>query len=373
MTNYYEILGVEENAGKDEIKSAFRKKARELHPDVNKAPHAEEQFKELGKAYETLMDDEKRAMYDRYGEEGLKNAGYANSGPFDFGFGNINDIFESFFGGFGGFGHTHDPSAPQRGSDLRLDIELEFKEAAFGVEKEISVSHLEHCEVCSGSGAEPGTRPTVCTTCGGSGQIRQVQQTILGQFAQVSACTACHGKGQVVSSPCKACKGKGVKEVEKKITIKIPAGVDNGSKIRIANEGDAGANQGRSGDLYVVLYVKNLKNFKRDGYNVYSELEISVPQAVLGDKVPVETLEGLYELNIPQGVESGAVQVIKGQGIPYLNSPSHRGDHFVIIKVLTPKKLSSEEKQIYAKLYELAMNKKHTESFVDKVKNVIGS
>lgn len=196
--DYYEILGVGKNAEKDEIKGAFRKKARQYHPDVNKAHDAEEKFKELGKAYETLMDDEKRSLYDRYGEDGLKNAGFGSSGPFDGGFGDLNDIFNSFFGGMGGFGFSQrqvDPNAPQRGDDLRTDIEIEFEEAVFGVEKEVKIDHLENCEACKGTGAEPGSKPTTCPTCGGSGKVQQTTQTILGHFTQVTTCPACNGAG----------------------------------------------------------------------------------------------------------------------------------------------------------------------------------
>lgn len=378
MTNFYEVLGLDQNASKDEIKASFRKQARELHPDVNSAENAEEQFKELGKAYETLMDDEKRALYDRYGEDGLKSAGYNNSGPFDFGFGNLNDIFESFFGGmegFGGFGFggSSNPNAPKRGADLRLDIQLEFKDAIFGVEKEITIDHLERCKSCSGSGAEPGSNPTTCPTCGGSGHVQQVTRTPLGSFTQVGVCSACRGKGKVISNPCKKCKGQGNLEVEKKLTIKIPAGVDDGSKIRISGEGDVGLNGGQTGDLYIVVHVKSHKHFKRDGYNIFTDLEISIPQAVLGDEISVETIHGDRTLTVPNGIQTGEMLSIKEAGVPVINNDKVRGDHYFLVKVLTPKKLSSEEKEIYAKLYELTTNKKYSKTFVDKFKNVLNS
>ena len=286
MTDYYEILEVSREATKDEIKSAFRKKARTLHPDVNKAPDAEEKFKELGKAYETLMDDNKRATYDRYGEDGLKNAGFDTGGPFSGGFGDLNDIFSSFFGGMGGFGFgggAHDPNAPVEGDDLRLDIEIDFKQAVFGCEKEIKFDHLENCPECGGTGAEKGSQPITCPTCHGTGQVKQVTRTPLGSFAQITTCPDCQGRGQKISQPCKACKGHGKIQKEKKINIKIPAGVDNMSKIRVAREGDAGTNGGPNGDLYVVLHVKPSSDFKREGNDVYSRLDISPAQAVLGD------------------------------------------------------------------------------------------
>ena len=217
MTDYYEILEVSREATKEEIKSAFRKKARTLHPDVNKAPDAEEKFKELGKAYETLMDDNKRATYDRYGEDGLKDAGFSTNGPFDAGFGDLNDIFSSFFGGMGGFGFggRPDPNAPIEGDDLRLDIEIDFEQAVFGCEKEIKFDHLELCPECRGTGAEKGSQPVTCPTCHGTGQVKQVMRTPLGSIAQIVSCPDCHGKGKKISSPCKACKGHGKVQKEK--------------------------------------------------------------------------------------------------------------------------------------------------------------
>ena len=373
MTDYYEILEVSREATKDEIKSAFRKKARTLHPDVNKAPDAEEKFKELGKAYETLMDDNKRATYDRYGEDGLKNAGFDTGGPFSGGFGDLNDIFSSFFGGMGGFGFgggVHDPNAPVEGDDLRLDIEIDFKQAVFGCEKEIKFDHLENCPECGGTGAEKGSQPITCPTCHGTGQVKQVTRTPLGSFAQITTCPDCQGRGQKISQPCKTCKGHGKIQKEKKINIKIPAGVDNMSKIRVAREGDAGTNGGPNGDLYVVLHVKPSNDFKREGNDVYSRLDISPAQAVLGDEIIVKTLDGEQKITVHAGVQSGNSIKIKGAGIPYIQRPSQRGDHIVVVAVKTPVKISDEEKTLYKKLYELQTNKKQKTSVMDKVKGV---
>lgn len=360
MTDYYEILGVSKDASKDEIKSAFRRKARTLHPDVNKAPDAEEKFKELGKAYETLMDDNKRATYDRYGEDGLKNAGFDTNGPFAGGFGDLNDIFNSFFGGMGGFGFggRPDPNAPVEGDDLRLDIEIDFEQAVFGCEKEIKFDHLEVCSSCSGTGAEKGSQPVTCPTCKGSGQVQQVMRTPLGSIAQIVTCPDCHGKGKKISNPCKACKGHGKLQKEKKINIKIPAGVDNMSKIRVSHEGDAGSNGGPAGDLYVVLHVKSSDYFKREGNDVYSRLDITPAQAALGDEVVVKTLDGEQKITVQAGVQSGNSIKIKGAGVPYIARPSQRGDHVVIVAVKTPTKLSDEERNLYRKLYEIQNNKK---------------
>ena len=374
MTDYYEILGVSKDASKDEIKSAFRRKARTLHPDVNKAPDAEEKFKELGKAYETLMDDNKRATYDRYGEDGLKNAGFDTGGPFAGGFGDLNDIFNSFFGGMGGFGFggRPDPNAPVEGDDLRLDIEIDFEQAVFGTEKEIKFDHLENCPSCGGTGAEKGSKPVTCPTCHGSGQVQQVTRTPLGSFAQIVTCPDCHGTGKKIMNPCKDCKGQGKVQKEKKINVKIPAGVDNMSKIRVSGEGDAGTNGGPAGDLYVVLHVKASDYFKRDGNNVYSRLDITPAQAALGDEVVVKTLNGEQKIVVQPGIQSGNSIKIKGAGVPFIQRPSQRGDHIVIVAVKTPTKLSDEELSLYRRLYELQNNQKTKQqaTIMDKVKGV---
>lgn len=374
MADFYETLGVEKNAGKDEIKGAFRKLARQYHPDVNKAHDAEEKFKELGKAYETLMDDDKRSLYDRYGEDGLKNAGFDNGGPFAGGFGDLNDIFNSFFGGFGFSQRQADPNAPQQGDDLRIDIQLEFEEAVFGVNKELKIDHLETCEACKGSGSEPGSKPTTCPTCGGAGKVQQTTQTILGHFTQVTTCPDCQGKGVKIQNPCKACKGYGRIEKEKTIELKIPAGVDNGSKMRLSNEGDAGKNGGPQGDLYVVLHTKPSDYYKREGVNVFTKLEISPSQAVLGDEITIKTLEGEKEIAVHSGTQHGQAIKIKGAGVPHLGRSNQKGDHIVVVEIKTPTHLSDEEKQLYKKLYEINTKKKYheKESLIDKVKGAFG-
>ncbi len=371
MSDYYEILGIDKNATKEEIKSAFRKKAKEYHPDVNKSPDAEEKFKELGKAYETLMDDNKRATYDRYGEDGLKNAGYDTSGPFAGGFGDLNDIFESFFGGFGFSSQATNPNGPQNGADLRLNLQIEFEEAVFGVKKEVKITHLETCDECSGTGAQKGSKPQTCPTCGGTGRIQQVTQTPLGSFRQITTCPKCHGSGKINVNPCPKCHGDGRLEVERTITLNIPAGVDNGSRIGLAQEGNCGKNGGRTGDLLVVIYVKEHKKFKRDGFDIYSPVEISFPQAALGDTIEVDTLDGKKELVIPQGVVQDKILQIKGAGVPYLGNATKRGNHNFVVKIKTPQNLSAEEKQLYTKLKEINCNKKTSSKFIDKMKNVL--
>ena len=372
MADYYEILGVAKDATKDQIKSAFRKKARVLHPDVNKAPDAEEKFKELGKAYEVLMDDDKRQMYERYGEDGLKNSGYDSQGPFAGGFGDLSEIFNSFFGG--GFGFSQrDPNAPQQGDDLRVNIELTFEEAVFGTTKEIKVDHLETCSECNGTGAKKGSKPQKCSTCGGSGQVKQSIRTPMGSFAQITTCPHCHGKGVVVTDPCPNCKGAGMVTKEKKLELKIPAGVDTGSKMRLAGEGDAGKNGGPAGDLYVVLYVKESDYFKRDGYNVFTSLQITPAQAALGDDVKIKTLTGERTITIPAGTQSHETLKLKGEGISQVGHSSQKGDHIVVFDVVIPnaKKLSEEERNLYKRLYELNTGKKSGEGLLEKLKQTV--
>ncbi len=374
--DYYQILEVEKNASKDDIKKAFRQKARKLHPDVNKEPDAEEKFKELGRAYETLMDDDKRALYDQYGEDGLKNAGYSGQGPFDFGFGDINDIFASFFGGMGGGfgGYRENPNAPKRGADLRMDIQIDFMDAMAGIEKEIKIQHTEHCEECNGSGFDKNAKETVCKTCGGQGRVQQNVRSILGSFTSVTTCPKCHGTGKSPESFCKKCKGEGGILKDKTLKIKIPKGVDTGSKIRLSNEGNAGKNGGNPGDLYIVLHVKESEKFIRDGADIHTILEISPAQAVLGDKVTVETIDGMVEMNVPNGIQNLDKLLLKGRGVPFLGSNDQRGNHYVTVKIITPKKISKDEEKLYKALYDI--QKKDAESnksgIMEKVKTALG-
>ena len=374
MADYYEILGVSKDASKDEIKSAFRKKARELHPDVNKAPDAEEKFKELGKAYETLSDDNKRATYDQYGEDGLKNAGFDTGGPFAGGFGDLNDIFESFFGGFGGFGFggSMNPNAPQQGRDLRYNLKITFEDAVFGANKEIKFQHSETCPDCNGTGAQKGTSKKTCPHCNGSGQVQKVTRTPLGNFAQITTCPHCNGSGEIIDQPCKTCEGHRQIYKERKLDVKIPAGIDNLSKMRVSGEGDCGINGGPNGDLFIVIQVTPSNYYKRDGIHIFTELEISPVQAVMGDVVTIKTLDGDKEIQIPAGSQHGNPIKIKGAGVPIISKPSQRGDHIVLLKIKIPEKLNEEERNLYGKLYELQTGKQPQidKSIMSKVKGV---
>ena len=369
--DYYEILGVEKNASKDDIKKAFRQKARQYHPDVNKAPDAAEKFKEIGKAYETLSDDGKREIYDRYGEDGLQNAGF-NPNAFDMGDIDLSDIFSSFFGGgfSGGFSSTRHANAPQRGEDLRLDIEIEFLEACFGLEKEIKIRHLEPCEQCSGTGTQKDAKDTVCPTCGGAGRVQQSTRTILGSFTSVTTCPTCHGSGKNPKSFCRSCNGLGAVEKEKKITIKIPHGIEHGSKMRVANEGNCGKNGGRCGDLYVVIHVKPSREFARNGFDIYTELEITTPQAVIGDEIKIKTIHGETIATIPPGIQNDEKITLKGQGVPYLGSETQKGNHYINVKVTIPKKISPQEEKLYRELFVIS-KQQQKDGIIDKVKQAL--
>jgi molecular chaperone DnaJ len=354
--DYYDILGVNRAADKEEIKRAYRRLARKYHPDVNKEPGAEERFKEINRAYEVLSEPETRSRYDRFGEAGVSGA--AASGFQDLGdIGGFADIFESFFSGFGGMGTQTTAgrrrSGPSRGDDLRLDLKLEFREAVFGGEKEIRISHLETCEVCSGTGAKPGTRPRTCSTCSGSGQVRRVTRTPFGSFTQVSVCPTCNGTGQVIEDKCEACEGKGQKQVTKKLKITIPAGVDDGTRLRVASEGDTGQRGGPPGDLYVYLFVNADPEFQRDGINVLSAIQISYLQAILGCRIQVNTVDGPEELTIPPGTQPNTVLKLENRGVPRLGNPVSRGDHLITVGIEIPNRLTAEERELLEKLAKI--------------------
>lgn len=351
--DYYDVLGVSRSADQEEIKRAYRRLARKYHPDVNKDPGAEDTFKEINRAYEILSEPEIRARYDRFGEAGV--GGAAAGGYPDFGdVGGFADIFESFFGGFGGgAGQVGRRRSPTRGDDLRLDLKLDFKEAVFGGEKEIKISHLETCSTCKGSGAKPGTRPSTCGTCGGTGQVRRATRTPFGSFTQVSACPTCNGSGEVIEDRCESCGGSGQIQETKKLKITIPAGVDNGTRLRVSSEGDAGLRGGPAGDLYVYLFVSEDPAFKRDGINILSDLRISYLQAILGSKLSIDTVDGPVELEIPAGTQPGTVLTLENHGVPKLGNPVSRGDHLITVQVNIPTRLKPEERELVEKLAEI--------------------
>lgn len=349
MADYYDLLGVARDADPDTLKRAYRRLARQYHPDVNKDPGAEDRFKEIGRAYEVLSDPQTRGRYDQFGEAGLGGGG----GMPDMGdMGGFADLFETFFSGFGGAapGQGSRRRGPNQGDDLRLDLTISFQEAVFGVEKEVQVRHLETCNTCQGSGAKPGSGPTSCGTCGGSGQVRRATRTPFGNFTQVAACPTCEGSGQVIADPCNACGGQGLQQVRKKLRINIPAGVDSGTRLRVANEGNGGQRGGPSGDLYVFLTVQPSPGLRRDGIHINSEVTLNYLQAILGDTIEVVTVDGHEQLEIPPGTQPGAVITLQGKGVPKLGNPVARGNHLFSIKVQLPTKLNGEERQLLEQL-----------------------
>jgi molecular chaperone DnaJ len=359
--DYYETLGVARDADKDEIKSAYRRLARKYHPDVNKEAGAEERFKEINRAYEVLSEPEVRARYDRFGPDGV-NAG-AGVGYQDVGdMGGFADIFESIFSGFAGGGmggpaqqQQRRRSGPVRGDDLQLDLKLDFREAVFGGEKQIRIAHLETCEVCTGTGAKPGTRPRTCSTCTGSGQVRRVTRTPFGSFTQVSTCPTCNGTGMVIEDKCDACGGKGTNQVAKQLKITIPAGVYDGLRLRIPGEGDAGQRSGPAGDLYVQLTVNEDKEFQREDLNIRSTITISYLQAILGCRLQVNTVDGPEELTILPGTQPYTVFPLENHGVPKLGNPVSRGDQLVtvLIDIPNPTKLTPEERKLLEELAKI--------------------
>ncbi|MEL6776494.1 MAG: molecular chaperone DnaJ [Cyanobacteria bacterium J06597_16] len=353
--DYYETLGVSRNAEQDEIKRAYRKLARKYHPDVNKEDGAEETFKEVSRAYEVLSEPEMRGRYDRFGEAGVGGAASAGAGGFqDFqDMGGFADIFESFFNGFSGQPGQQRRRGPMRGDDLRLNLKLDFKEAVFGGEKEIRISHLETCETCKGSGAKPGTRPRTCSTCNGAGQVRRATRTPFGIFNQVSACPTCNGTGEVVEDRCETCGGSGQKQTNKKLKITVPAGVENGTRLRVSGEGDAGKRSGPAGDLYVYLVVNEDAKFKRDGINILSDLKVSYLQAILGCELEVETVDGPVALQVPSGTQPNTVLSLDGRGVPRLGNPVSRGKHLITVKVDIPTRIKADERDLLVKLAEV--------------------
>ena len=373
--DYYEILGVAREADKEEIKQAYRRLARKYHPDVNSETGAEERFKEINLAYEVLSETETRARYDRFGEAGVSSAAGA-AGFQDFGdMGGFADIFESFFSGFSGGAPGGQQTArrrggPVRGDDLRLDLKLDFREAVFGGEKEIRISHLETCTNCSGSGAKPGTRPHTCSTCSGAGQVRRATRTPFGSFTQVSVCPTCNGTGQVVEEKCEVCGGDGQRQETKKLKITIPAGVDNGTRLRVSGEGDAGQRNGPAGDLYVYLFINEDAEFRREGINILSEIEVSYLQAILGSRLEINTVDGTEELIIPPGTQPNTVLTLENRGVPKLGNPVSRGDHLITISVDIPTRTSVEERELLEKLAKIRgdrVGKGGIEGFFGKV------
>ena len=356
--DYYEVLGVSQDASKSEIKKAYRKLALKYHPDKNPDKDAEERFKEISEAYAVLYDDEKRRMYDQFGHAGIdqrysaedifRGADFGDifrGMGFDFGF---DDIFERFFGHRMGFDRDRSYRR-RRGADLRYDIEITLEDAYKGLETEISVPRNETCDTCNGSGAKPGTNPKKCPQCGGSGQVSSSRRTAFGMFTQVTTCSRCRGKGEFIEEPCHKCKGAGIIQQTRGIELKIPRGVEGGSQLRLAGEGEAG--DAGCGDLYIVIHIKKHPSFNRRGDDLHTVKEVSYPEAALGTRVDVETLEDVIDLKIPEGTQNGGVLRIKGKGMPSLHGRGY-GDLFVEVNVVVPKKISKKAKKLLEDLRE---------------------
>ncbi len=365
--DYYEVLGVSRDASQEEIKKAFRRLARQYHPDVNRSPDAESRFKEINEAYEVLSDEQKRAAYDRYGHSGAQGGFGAE------GFSDISDIFNEFFSGFAR-ANAQTRRSPRRGADLRYDLKIDFLEAVFGTEKEIEIVRNETCPRCNGSGAEPGTTPVRCRTCNGTGEVRRVQQSILGSFVSVATCPTCNGTGEVITTPCRQCGGRKQVRVTRTLVVTIPPGVDTGTQIRLNGEGEPGINGGQPGNLYVVINVAPHPFFRRKDEDIIVEISINIAQAALGDEIEVPTVDGKEKLIIPAGTQSGSVFRLKGKGVPHLRR-STRGDQIVIVTVQVPQSLTAEQKRLFMELAKTLGKEvvpQQEKGFFDKLRDAFG-
>lgn len=361
--DYYEVLGVSKSATKDEMKKAYRKLSKQYHPDINKDPDATDKFKEISEAYEVLTDDQKRAQYDQFGHTD-PNQGFGGS-DFGGGFG-FDDIFSSIFGGGG---RRRDPNAPRQGADLQYTMTLSFEEAVFGKDTTIEIPREETCDTCNGSGAKPGTKPETCKHCNGSGQLNVEQNTPFGRIVNRRVCNHCSGTGKMIKHKCSTCGGAGKVQNRKKISVKIPAGVDDGQQLRVSGQGEPGFNGGPSGDLYVVFQVRSHEFFERDGDDIYCEMPLTFAQAALGDEVEVPTLHGKVKLKVPAGTQTGTKFRMKGKGVANVRGYG-QGDQHIIIRVLTPTNITEKQKELLRDFAEISggLPDEHEESFFDKVK-----
>lgn len=362
--DYYEVLGLQKGASKDEIKKAYRKLSKQYHPDINKEADAADKFKEIAEAYEVLSDEQKRAHYDQFGHAD-PNAGFGGGGFSGGGFGGFEDIFSSFFGG----GRRQDPNAPRKGDDLQFRMNITFEEAIFGKETEVEIPREENCEPCNGTGAKPGTTPQSCSQCGGAGEINQAVDTPFGRMMNRRTCPSCRGAGKIIVEKCTTCRGNGKVQKRKKIKVTIPAGVDDGQQLRVAGQGEPGYNGGPSGDLYIVFSVRDHEYFERDGDDIYYELKLTFPQAALGDDIEVPTVHGKVKLKIPAGTQSGAQFRIKDKGVKNVHGYGI-GHQYVIVKVVTPTKLTEKQKQLLREFAEISgdIPEEQGSSLFDKIK-----
>lgn len=367
--DYYEVLGVSKNASEEEVKSAYRRKAKESHPDLHPEDKAAEQrFKEINEAYETLSDANKRARYDQFGHDGPSMGGGGFDGFGGFGF---DSIFDTFFGGGGA---SQRRTGPERGNDLRYDLTITFEEAAFGVKKEFRFQRTENCETCKGSGAKAGTSPERCSACSGTGSVRMTQNSLFGQVVTQRPCGACGGTGQIIAEKCAKCGGSGRVRVARTATVNVPAGIDNGQIIPMTGQGEPGARGGPSGDLYVYVTVKPHRFFKRDGFNLFCEMPLSITQAALGGEIEIPTLEGPMKHSVPEGTQSGEEFRFRGKGIQMLRGGG-KGDLYVKVNVDVPKRLSETQKELLRKFEDSLTGKEYEtrKSFLERMKDYFTS
>lgn len=371
--DYYDVLGVSRDASPEEIKKAYRQMAKKYHPDVNKEDeNATEKFKEVAEAYEILGDDQKRATYDRFGHDAFDptKGGAGGFGGFGEGMGGFGDIFDLLFGGAGG--GQRRKTGPQRGSDREVRLDINFEDAVFGMEKDFEIQRVEKCNQCNGSGAEPGSKAKTCPQCQGAGQVRSSQSTPFGRFETVKTCPKCQGDGKIIEKPCAACKGTGKARKKRTINVRIPAGIDTGSRLRMQGEGEAGINGGPAGDLYITIVVKPHERFSREGYTLICNVDIDFVQAALGAEIDIPLLGGAsHKLTIPAGTQPGDVLTVKGKGIPHLHS-QRSGELKVVVKINIPTKLTKKQKDLLAAFYDESDDKDGKKGIIDRFKDAMG-
>ena len=365
--DYYEILGLQRGASDGDIKKAFRRLARELHPDVSEAPDAEERFREVAEAYEVLSKSETREVYDRFGHAGLRSGGFT---PGHFDLGNLADIFSAFFGDDLFAGGAVRSRQRARGADVAAEVEIELVEAAVGTKRQVPFRVATACDRCAGTGAEPGTEPVTCPACKGTGYLQQVSRSSFGQFVRTHGCSRCNGSGTIVEQPCERCDGAGRIVEERKLEVEIPPGIHDGQRIRLTGEGHAGASGGRAGDLFVLVHVRPDPRFVREGDDVFSTVDLTVTQAALGAAVSLPTLDGEIELSFEPGTQPGEIRVLRGRGMPVLQGFG-RGDHRVLVNVAVPRRLSDEQRRLLEQFAESTTedNYRGDEGFFDKLKS----
>lgn len=379
--DYYEVLGVSKNATADELKKAYRKLAKQYHPDMNPGDKtAETKFKEVNEAYEVLNDPAKRQRYDQFGHAGVDpsygaggGSGFGGFGGGGFGGFDVGDIFESFFGGgFGGSSRTRNPNAPIRGNDISVTVTLSFMEAAKGCKQTIQIQRLESCDTCGGTGAKKGTTPETCSECGGTGQVKVQQRTPIGVIQTTRTCTKCSGKGKVIRETCPGCRGMGRVRKSKTLEVSVPAGIDDGQTFVLRGQGDHGVNGGPAGDVNIMVSLRQDSLFERDGFDVWCDIPITFSQAVLGDEIVVPTIDGKVQYTVPEGTQSGTVFRLRNKGIPYVNGRG-RGDQYVKVNIEVPRNLSGKQKDALREFERLTGDKNYEKrkGFFDTLKNFL--